>query len=163
MPGARFTVEIDEEEARERLTEMVERMARPFGFYKNVGEYLTEVAIPRNFKTETAPDGTPWATLSPATLARYEAKGTRSVRILHASGHLQANIAARPSETEVLVGTAVIYAGTMQFGAAQGAFGRTSRNGPIPWGDIPARPFLGISAEDEEEIIAIAADWLEIE
>jgi phage gpG-like protein len=46
----------------------------------------------------------------------------------------------------------------MHFGARQGAFGRTRRNGPIPWGNIPARPFLPISengemnAFDKEEI-----------
>lgn len=27
---------------------------------------------------------------------------------------------------------------------------------------MPARPFLGLSAEDEQDIIQIASDWLEI-
>jgi hypothetical protein len=46
----------------------------------------------------------------------------------------------------------------MHFGAKQGAFGRTSRGGPIPWGDIPARPLLPIDEQgnmdafDKEEI-----------
>ena len=39
-----------------------------------------------------------------------------------------------------------------QFGAEKGAFGATSRGTPIPWGDIPARPFLGLSADDRDGV-----------
>lgn len=52
------------------------------------------------------------------------------------------------------------YAATMQFGASKGAFGRTKVNGPIPWGDIPARPYLGISAEDETNLLDELRGWL---
>ena len=58
-------------------------------------------------------------------------------------------------------GSPMVYAAAMQFGAAQGAFGRTRRNGPIPWGNIPARPFLGISADDETNILGALAGWIE--
>jgi hypothetical protein len=34
------------------------------------------------------------------------------------------------------------FCGSQQFGAKQGQFGRGKRNHPIPWGDIPARPFF---------------------
>ncbi len=50
------------------------------------------------------------------------------------------------------IGSPSIYAGTHQFGAAKGAFGSTSKGAPIPWGDIPARPFLGLSDADEADI-----------
>jgi phage gpG-like protein len=57
----------------------------------------------------------------------------------------------------VSIGTNVIYAPTHQFGARQGQYGRyaTRRRTsiPIPWGDVPARPFLGVSAEDERVIL----------
>jgi phage gpG-like protein len=55
----------------------------------------------------------------------------------------------------------MIYAAVQQFGAAKGAFGRTSRGAPIPWGNIPARPFLGISAEDEPLMLEIVAEWFQ--
>ncbi|MBY0349775.1 phage virion morphogenesis protein [Tabrizicola sp.] len=58
-------------------------------------------------------------------------------------------------------GSPMIYATTQQFGAAQGAFGRTARNGPIPWGTIPARPFLGLSPEDETNILDTLSEWLQ--
>jgi len=52
-------------------------------------------------------------------------------------------------------------AATQQFGAAKGAFGRTKFNGPIPWGNIPARPFLGISEEDESNLVDMLREYLE--
>ncbi|MGB0955835.1 MAG: phage virion morphogenesis protein [Panacagrimonas sp.] len=48
-----------------------------------------------------------------------------------------------------------------QFGARKGAFGTTRRGAPIPWGDIPARPFLGISDEDRTEIELLLFEFLE--
>jgi len=40
-----------------------------------------------------------------------------------------------------------------QFGGTRSAF-------PNLWGDIPARPFLGISAEDEVAVLDIIDEWL---
>lgn len=54
----------------------------------------------------------------------------------------------------------MVYAAVMQGGAAQGAFGRTSRGGPIPWGNIPARPFLGLSDSDRAGVLEIIAEYL---
>lgn len=167
MPGITFTVELSEAEARERLSALVARMERPIGFYKNVGQYMVDVSIPRNFATETAPDGTPWVRHATVTIKRREKLGHMPLQILRSnrgdSQNLHATINADPSEDGVRIGSPMIYAGVHQFGAGQGAFGRTSRNGPIPWGDIPARPFLGLSAVDEQEIINIAEDWLAAE
>ena len=60
-------------------------------------------------------------------------------------------------------------AAVMQFGAEQGEFGafigKDSKGRDhlhhIPWGDIPARPFLGFSEEDRTSFIAQIEDWLE--
>ncbi|WP_198321874.1 MULTISPECIES: hypothetical protein [Methylococcus] len=30
---------------------------------------------------------------------------------------------------------------------------RNKRNSPIPWGDIPARPFIGLSDDDKNYIV----------
>lgn len=45
-------------------------------------------------------------------------------------------------DDSVVVSSLMEYAATQQFGAKQGEFGRDKRNHPIPWGDIPARPFF---------------------
>ena len=45
------------------------------------------------------------------------------------------------------------YAAMQQFGGIKSEF-------PHLWGDIPARPFLGVSESDAEEILAIVHDYL---
>ena len=62
--------------------------------------------------------------------------------------------------TEVLTGSPLVYAGTQQFGAEEGSFGSASGGRPIPWGDIPAREFLGLSDADGDEIEVILRDYL---
>ncbi|NTT88258.1 phage virion morphogenesis protein [Tabrizicola fusiformis] len=175
MTGITFTVEIADDEAAARLAGMVDRMTRPIGFYKGVGEYLTEVAIPRNFKAEASPDGTPWARLRSATIKRREKRGQTPLTILRSnsgtSQNLSASIISQSSETGVEVGSPLPYAAIHQFGAAQGQFGAFMGKDKLgrdhfhhlPWGDIPARPYLGLSGEDEAEIIRIAEDWIEAE
>lgn len=54
----------------------------------------------------------------------------------------------------------MIYAGTHQFGAAKGSFGTTESGRPIPWGDIPERPFLGLLIDDAAEVELLVRDWL---
>jgi len=61
----------------------------------------------------------------------------------------------------VELGTNKIYSAVMQFGAAKGAFGTNARGGSIPWGNIPARPFLGISDQDRLNIAGIVEEWLQ--
>lgn len=49
---------------------------------------------------------------------------------------------------------------TPQFGMTQGYAGSTRRGSSIPWGDIPGRPFLGISDSDSASILDIIVDHL---
>ena len=63
------------------------------------------------------------------------------------------------------MGTNLVYATTHQFGALKGQFGFAAfdtRAGAfeIPWGDIPARPFLGISADTEGQVVDAIGDLL---
>lgn len=52
------------------------------------------------------------------------------------------SITHRTANHSVQVGTNIEYAGTHEFGARRGAYGTTRRGAPVPWGDVPARPFL---------------------
>ena len=168
MAGITFTAELSDEEARQKLARLTSRMENMAGFYKNVGEYMTGQAIPRNFASATAPDGTPWASLRPVTLARRKKAGITSAAILKASGRMAAGINYQASDEQLLIGSPAPQAAVLHFGAAQGQFGAfmgKDKKGRdhfhhLPWGDIPARPFLGFSAADEEEVIHIAEDWL---
>lgn len=126
-----------------------------------IGEYLVE-ATNRRFQEGKAPDGSPWAPKSAATLANYKRRGVNAPKPLFGESRaLSSQIFYQAGRYQVEVGSPRIYAAAMQFGAAKGAFGTTSRGAPIPWGNIPARPFLGISAEDETAIVGIVGEWIE--
>lgn len=58
------------------------------------------------------------------------------------------------------VGSNLVYAATMNFGAKKGQFGAMRNGTPIPWGDIPARPFLGVSAEHKVKMADVVNKFL---
>ena len=91
------------------------------------------------------------------TEATKRKKPRNKGRILTQDGYLRGNLAYRAGPDSVEVGSPSIYAGTHQFGAPAGSFGETATGRPIPWGDIPARPFLvdadGDLAPDDEAAI----------
>lgn len=70
-------------------------------------------------------------------------------------GLLAASIQTAYGPDFAVAGTNEPHARTHQFGALRGAHGRTGRGGPIPWGTVVPRPFLGIGPDDEEEIKAV--------
>ena len=68
-------------------------------------------------------------------------------------------------EDAVGIGSPMVYAGTFHFGAKSGEFGfgvYASRNGsfPIPWGDIPARRFLGMSQAGRDNVVNLVRSYL---
>ena len=146
-----------------------------------IGEDMAESAK-RRFASTTAPDGTAWAPNSAATLARYSSMFARKK-----DGELTKRSAAKVAgkkpgtgETCALgttinyqmqgndavgIGSPMVYAGTFHYGAMSGEFGMAAfktRNGvfPIPWGDIPARPFLGASEDDKANIVRLVQSYL---
>jgi len=84
------------------------------------------------------------------TLTKKGVAMLAAARILRDSGLLQDTIRYQleASGTAVAVGTNRVYGAMQQFGGTRAQW-------PHLWGDIPARPFLGLSPADKEEIIAI--------
>ena len=109
------------------------------------------------FRDSKAPDGTQWKPLSPVTIAL---RRQNSSQPLLDTGRLRNSITRAVGVRDVVVGTNVRYAGTQQFGARKGRFGDTRRGAPIPWGNVPARPFLGLSREDKADVLDILRDAL---
>ena len=136
----------------------------------------------RRFSSTTAPDGTAWAPNSALTLARYSSMFARKK-----DGELTKRSAAKlagkkpgTGETRALgttinyqvqggdavgIGSPMVYAGTFHYGAKSGEFGfgmYATRNGsfPLPWGDIPARAFLGASEDDKANIVELVRSYL---
>ncbi|WP_282339398.1 phage virion morphogenesis protein [Pseudomonas sp. PS02288] len=154
MAGAMLDVTMDTSQAGAVLAELAERLGDITTPLLDIAEYLHQSTDDR-FVKQIAPDGLPWAPLSPVTLARK-----KGPRILRESGLLQDTIRHQVSDNELAFGTDRVYGAVQQFGQKRGASGTNKRGSPIPWGDIPARPYLGLSSDDESEILAIVGDYL---
>lgn len=164
--ATRIRIDISDEDAIRQLDRLAEHLTDMTPLMQDLGEYLAD-STERRFPEGVAPDGTPWAPKSQATMDAYRRREGRSsnasvpFRPLYGpSGRLSSEIHYEAQADSVEIGSNLIYAAVMQMGAGKGAFGTASNNTPIPWGDIPARPFLGISEDDRQTIPLIVAEYL---
>lgn len=138
--------------ALNRLLERSNDLTEPMAAIAAVMESATEAAFANQADPTT---GVPWAPLSDTTKTQRSKKGSWPGQILQVSGGLAASIESQSDSHSASIGTNKIYAPVHFFGASKGEFG----NG-APWGDIPARPFLGLSSEDESDILDILDQFL---
>lgn len=112
----------------------------------DIGEYLLRSTRDRN-KTQRSPTGQPWKPLSPA-YKKYKDRKRPGVRMLVFDFHMQGDqLSYQVAGDNLFVGTNAVYGARHQFGD-EGDDG------------MPARPWLGLSAEDQEEIELIVDDHL---
>ncbi len=132
---------------------------------------LVLISVQKNFDAGGRPGK--WAALKPSTLKKRKSGGGPLVVQGRAGGMLD-SINSKTTATSATVGADKVYAAVHQFGAKKGSFGmglaggfkRTGVMGslergggwdlsayrPLPWGDIPARPFLLLQPDDHEDI-----------
>jgi phage virion morphogenesis protein len=152
-----ITIEIKNDQVTPALSNLADLFGDLTPLMGRLAQQLQTSTLDR-FPTGRAPDGSVWAPKSPVTLARNPGY-TRP--LIGRRGELSSTIGANWGADFAEISSARPQAAVLQFGAAQGAFGRTKRGGPIPWGNIPARPFFGISAQDETDILEIVAEWFQ--
>lgn len=157
----------------ERIEASMAGLVRAFGdigpLMEGFGVTL-ESSVTERFDTETAPDGSHW---KPSQRAKEDGGKTLTL-----SGQLRASVHSIASATTVEIGTNKVYAGVHQDGfdgtvtvpthsrTIDEAFGRPLR-APITFTvssferamNMPQREFLGLSSEDEEELLAQAEDY----
>lgn len=166
-------VDIDDRQVLEALERLQRSGADMKPAMQDIGEYLV-VSTRERFEAGEAPDGTPWAPNTETAYLGYlgafknstrkdgrlNARGTdRAVGkkpLIGESRQLSTKIHARATAYSVEVGSPMEYAGVHQFGAKKGSF----TGGRTPWGDIPARPFLGLSGDDRRELLEILQEHL---
>lgn len=158
MAGAFIKVDIDDKIVLERLAKLQHLGADLRPAFLDIGKYL-ERSHRQRWDREVSPDGAKWAALSPWYQAQ-KAKNADKILVLNA--HLRDTLAPQATARSLKFGSNRVYAAVHQFGATAGAFGRSKRGRPIPWGDIPPRPFLGVSTDDEAEILALLREHLTI-
>lgn len=140
-------IEVKDDEVTAALAALSARLANMTPVMQEVGEFLVASTKDRFGRSE-APDGSKWAPKSPVT------EGRDRRPLFGPSGKLSQQIFAVPGPTSVEVGSNRIQAAMMQFGGTRAAYAHL-------WGDIPARPFLGVSETDRAGILAIVGGWLE--
>lgn len=154
-------IEINEDEITAALARVEAALTDMTSLMSMLGEIL-KASTDRRFIEGQAPDGSIWAPKSATTIATYKRRGdpVSSRPLIGPTKVLSSTIFYEAGPDFVSINSNPIQAAVMQFGAAKGAFGTTARGAPIPWGDIPARPFLGVSDEDRASIADQVSEWL---
>lgn len=150
------------------LREAPRKLADKKNLLDAIGNMLVSSTMKR-FQDEEGPDGTKWEPSGrtwEAGLARKGRKATEKQKAvknraetgkfgktLQDTGRLRSSVTFEPRTTknEVYVGSNVIYARIHQLG------GKAGRGKKVT---IPARPYLGISKEDQEEAMELLKDFM---
>ncbi len=143
-----------------QLRKAIARLEKLDGALKPALQEMGEVLIDstkQRFVTGTAPDGSDWAPNKPSTLSRKSG----SKPLIGETHRLSDEIHYQIDAGRLLIGSVLKYSAVQQFGAAKGEFGKDRRGRPIPWGRIPARPFLGISDTDKQHLLEIIQEHVE--
>ena len=181
MAGSMLEVAIDTSPVGKALDQLSERLDDLTTPLNDIAEYLHQSTNDR-FRQQIAPDGSPWAPLAPSTLARK-----KGGRILRDKGTLQDTLRHTVSNNELSFGTDRPYGAIHQFGGkvqhaarSQQVYFRQGKDGTVgnrfvkksksnfaQWvargaheSEIKARPYLGLSSEDDIEILAIIHNYL---
>lgn len=161
-------VELEMAEAAETFRKLAAAGANLRPLMQEIGEALAETTKQR-FQTSTAPDGTSWAPNAPATYDNYlgafkgsfgktgrltaagAGRAMSKKPLIGESGRLSREIYYRADNNSVELGSALAYSAIHQFG------GQAGRGKKVT---IPARPYIGLSAEDQAMIRESAAAYL---
>jgi len=154
--------------ALERLSRAT---AQPRPALLAIGESMVE-STKKRFETSTAPDGSRWTPNSETTYlgmvnsfgksnfgksGRINARGATRVAgkkpLVGETRMLSTQINYEVDTEGLRVGSPMVYAAMQQFGGTKSKF-------PNLWGDIPARPFLGVSDSDAVMIVETVSDYL---
>jgi len=156
----RITVENNSQQVLDVLNQLINRVSDPEPLLQVIGEELVD-STKQRFQDAKDPDGNKWAENTQTTLDLYfQEFGTKKALskkpLTGKSRELQTTITYQVQGDQLLVGSPLPYAAMQQFG------GTTAADSMIPGKKIPARPFLGISSDDEDEILEVVSDYLAI-
>jgi phage virion morphogenesis protein len=161
-----ITIKVDGADAiRERLRELSSRLSNMSPIMRAIGDRVVEQTKRRFEAGGPAPDGAAW--LPP------KSPNPKRVRTLTVTGHLRDSIRPQVDGRRVVIGTNKVYAAIHQLGGKTaasvivprrklalktpyGLFKKVNHPGSV----IPARPFLGVSAANSEEILDIINDYI---
>ena len=145
-----LTLTIDDAQLQAKLASIAQKVGNLRPVLAMAGEIFKERTQER-IRNGTDWNGKAFAPNSPTTLLLK-----RGNQPLVNRGVMRDTIDYKVDGNSVLIQTFALQAATLQFGAKKGEFGKTRRGAPIPWGDIPARPFF----PDDESALETATQIL---
>lgn len=160
MSGVSFEIYLDQTGAAAAITRLQGVFADPRPMLEDIGLEIETSTVER-FETNVAPDGVAW---QPSIRARETGSKT-----LVEQGFLRDSFSYRVDGEGVEIGSALKYAAVHQVGGEISAKGEALRF-RLATGQfvskktvrIPARPMLGLSAEDQRIIPEIALEHAEL-
>lgn len=179
-----ITLEYNFKNAAAAIAAILQRTDNVQPLYNDIGEYLL-IAHDRRFDKQQAPDGTPWRALSPRYLRR---KKKNKNKILQLDGYLKNLLRYQSTDNQLLFGSDRVYARIHHLGGQikreareSDVYFRQNKDGSVGNRfvkpkqsnfaqrvkigaytiNMPARPWLGTSAQDDNEILAITNRYLE--
>lgn len=150
MSGVSINVQIEDKAVHQAFTRLITVMGDTTPIMSAIGSGLVG-STHRRFVSQKSPDGVAWEKLNP----EYK-KAKRNSRILTESGRLRDSISHRAGRDQVTVGTNTPYAAVHQLGATIKPKSASHLVFRLASGivlaksvTIPARPYLGISDDDQ--------------
>lgn len=143
MAGLTLQTVLEDRAVRRAFLELAQAAAHTKPLMADIGKVLVDAAVYR-FETGTDPEGEEWAPLSPGTLAR---RRNPDAPVLVQEAHLRDSLTYAARAGEVEVGSNLVYAAPHQFGSEELG--------------IPARAFVGMDEESQDEIGRLALAFLE--
>lgn len=150
-----FTITIDDERMRARLEGITARLRNTTGLMAGIANIL-DAGVQEEFITEGKGA---WAPLSAVRIEQRRKAGTWPGKKMFEHGKLASGQQMSHGPDFAQVSNNDVRAKTLHFGASKGAFGASKRGTPIPWGNIPGRPFMVIRDETRTDITEAASAW----
>jgi phage virion morphogenesis protein len=164
MASAEVNFDLRELDGLAKLLEKAKLSSSDRGrLLKNIGAEV-EVQTQERFDTRRDPEGNPWKKLAQKTRDYYLSKGLGGGSLLVQDGGLRDSIESRADDWSVLVGATKVYAAIHQFGGEIRPKSKAALfvpgYGMLQKVNIPARPYLGISASNAEDIMLTVRQFL---
>ncbi|UTV30170.1 phage virion morphogenesis protein [Photobacterium atrarenae] len=149
MAGSRYTITLEGQDLiQERINQLLQAGANLQPAFQDIGEMLL-ISHDERWSRQVSPDGEPWQPLSENYKVRKK-KHQDLILVLNQHLNRELNYQATPQSFEF--GTNYEYGAIHHFGGSPEMRPQNAA--------IPARPWLGVSQDDIEEIYDILGDFL---
>lgn len=150
--SAAFEVTVDAPELErlsQRISKLAESIADTEPLMQSLATELESQTRRRISSEKAAPDGTPWKPWSDG----YAKTRHGGQSLLESQGHLIDSIVTESSAERAATGSNLVYAALHQAGGTE-----DMEPGPAA---VEARPWLGVSAENEQDLQAVTDAWVD--